>query len=113
MQAVSLLMDKLNSGNIPINQEMITRSSQEGSTTVHRTVHGTQGGQVDAVGLIEINSKTKTWYPPELNISHSFFSIPSIFKPCCEIISYLFHCYSVSYIRDWGLEKCAIYRIEY
>ena len=40
MQALQMLLDRLNSGNIPINSEMITRSSTEGATTVHRSTTG-------------------------------------------------------------------------
>ena len=37
MQALQQLLDRINSGNIPINPEMITRSGKEGATTIHRT----------------------------------------------------------------------------
>ena len=40
MQALQMLLDRLNSGNIPINSEMITRSSTEGATNVHRSTTG-------------------------------------------------------------------------
>ena len=41
MQALQMLLDRLNSGNIPINSEMITRSSTEGATNIHRSTTGT------------------------------------------------------------------------
>ena len=37
MRALQLMLDRVNSGNIAINPEMISRSQKEGDTTHHRT----------------------------------------------------------------------------
>ena len=44
MQALQALLDRINSGNIPINSEMITRSGKEGATNIHRSTTGAPQG---------------------------------------------------------------------